>query len=70
MKDKNLVLAVIALLATFSSSSFAAGLDFSEITGAVDAATIVTALGTIAGVMMLPRVAKWGYRQVMSMLGR
>lgn len=62
--------AVVLLLSVIAPASFAEGLDFSPITGAIDGATVVTALGVIAGVMMLPRAAKWGYRQVMSMLGR
>lgn len=61
---------VVLLLSVIAPATFAAGLDFSSITGAIDGATVVTALGVIAGVMMLPRAAKWGYRQVMSMLGR
>ena len=61
---------MVLLLAVVAPASFADGLDFTPITGAVDGATVVTALGVIAGVMMLPRAAKWGYRQVMSMLGR
>ena len=61
---------MVLLLAVVAPASFAVGLDFTPITGAVDGATVVTALGVIAGVMMLPRAAKWGYRQVMSMLGR
>ena len=61
---------VVLLLSAIAPATFAAGLDFSPITGAIDGATVVTALGVIAGVMMLPRAAKWGYRQVMSMLGR
>lgn len=62
--------AVLCLLAVVAPASFAAALDFTPITGAIDGATVVTALGVIAGVMMLPRAAKWGYRQVMSMIGR
>jgi hypothetical protein len=61
---------VVLLLSVIAPATFAAGIDFSPITGAIDGATVVTALGVIAGVMMLPRAAKWGYRQVMSMLGR
>lgn len=63
-------LAAAGVVLVALSSNAHAALDFTEITGAVDAASIVTALGVIAGVMMLPRVAKWGYRQVMSMIGR
>ena len=62
--------ALLLMMALAAPATFAAGLDFSTITGAIDGATVVTALGVIAGVMMLPRAAKWGYRQVMSMLGR
>ncbi len=61
---------VVLLLSVIAPATFAAGIDFSPITGAIDGVTVVTALGVIAGVMMLPRAAKWGYRQVMSMLGR
>ncbi len=61
---------VVLLLSVIAPATFAAGIDFSPITGAIDAAAVVAALGVIAGVMMLPRAAKWGYRQVMSMLGR
>lgn len=61
---------VVLLLSVIAPATFAAALDFTPITGAIDGATVVTALGVIAGVMMLPRAAKWGYRQVMSMLGR
>lgn len=57
------------MLAVIAPASFAA-VDFSPLTDAIDGASVVTALGVMAGVMMLPRAAKWGYRQVMSMLGR
>lgn len=61
---------LLLMMALAAPATFAAALDFTPITGAIDGATVVTALGVIAGVMMLPRAAKWGYRQVMSMLGR
>ena len=41
-----------------------AALDFAPLTAAVDASTIVAAIGVIAGVKMLPGVAKWGYSKV------
>lgn len=62
--------ALLLLMSLAAPATFAAGIDFSPLTGAIDGATVVTALGVMAGVMMLPRAAKWGYRQVMSMLGR
>lgn len=68
MKKTSVALALLTALA--APATFAAALDFSPVTGAVDGATVVVALGVISGVMMLPRAAKWGYRQVMSMLGR
>ena len=68
MKKTSVALALLTALA--APATFAAALDFTPITGAIDAPTVVTALGVIAGVQMLPRAAKWGYRQVMSMLGR
>ena len=58
------------VLAVASVGAFADGTDYSAVTGAVDATSIVAAIGAIAGIMMLPRVAKWGFRTVMSMLGR
>ncbi len=39
-------------------------MDFSGITGAVDATTIVAALTAIAAIKILPGVAKWGYNKV------
>lgn len=59
-----------ALLATAGSAFAAGGADYSAITAAVDATAIVTAIGAIAVVMFAPTVAKWGFRKVMSMLGR
>lgn len=41
-----------------------AALDFSALTSAVDATTIVAALTAIAAVKMLPGVAKWGFNKV------
>lgn len=41
-----------------------AALDFTALTAAVDATTIVAALTAIAGIKMLPGVAKWGYNKV------
>lgn len=64
------IIVVACLLAVAAPASFAVGIDYTVITGAVSGSDVVTALGVIAGVMMLPRAAKWGYRQVMSMIGR
>lgn len=33
-----------------------------------DAALIVTGLGTIAGIRLLPRAASWGYRTVLGFI--
>lgn len=41
-------------------------MDFSAITAAIDATTIVSAIGAIAAVKILPGVAKWGYGKVIS----
>lgn len=40
------------------------GLDFSAITSAIDATTIVAAISAIAAIKILPGVAKWGYNKV------
>lgn len=45
-------------------------MDFSALVAAVDASTIVTAIGAIAAVKILPGVAKWGYGKVIGMFGR
>jgi hypothetical protein len=39
-------------------------MDFTAITAAIDATTIVTALSAIAAVKILPGVTKWGYNKV------
>ena len=39
-------------------------MDFSAITSAIDASTIVAAISAIAAVKILPGVAKWGYNKV------
>lgn len=43
-------------------------MDFTAISSAVDAATIVTALLAIGAVLVLPRATKWGVRQVLSLV--
>ncbi len=39
-------------------------MDFTAITSAVDATTIVAAISAIAAVKILPGVAKWGFNKV------
>lgn len=39
-------------------------MDFTNITAAVDATTIVAALTAIAAIKILPNVARWGYTRV------
>lgn len=39
-------------------------MDFSAITGAVDAATIVAAIAALAAIKVLPGVATWGFNKV------
>lgn len=39
-------------------------MDFTAITSAVDATTIVAGLTAIAAVKILPNVARWGYNKV------
>ena len=66
MKKQNLLLAAVIGL-SLSIPAFAAGPDMSAITGAVDAGTIVVAIGAVAAIKVLPGVARWGYNQVMRM---
>lgn len=39
-------------------------MDFSAITSAVDATTVVGAIAAIAAIKVLPGVAKWGFNKV------
>ncbi|EPW2921234.1 hypothetical protein [Pseudomonas aeruginosa] len=39
-------------------------MNFDAIVSAIDASTIVTAIGAIAAVKVLPGVAKWGFNKV------
>lgn len=41
-------------------------MDFTNVTAAVDATTIVAAISAIAAIKILPGVAKWGYNKVIS----
>jgi hypothetical protein len=41
-------------------------MDFTNITAAVDATTVVAALGAVAAVKILPNVARWGYSKVVN----
>lgn len=41
-------------------------MDFTAITGAVNATAIVAGLTAIAAVKILPNVARWGYNKVIS----
>ncbi len=41
-------------------------LDFTPITTAIDATTIVAAIGAVAAVKILPNVARWGYSKVIN----
>lgn len=39
-------------------------MDFTAVTGAVTATTVVAAIGAIAAIKILPGVAKWGFNKV------
>jgi hypothetical protein len=54
-------------VAAVSGSAFAAGPDMAPLTGAVDASTIVVAIGAVDAIKILPGVARWGYGQVMKL---
>lgn len=43
-------------------------MDFTSVVSAVDATTIVAGIASIAAVLILPRVAKWGFRTVIGMV--
>lgn len=60
-----LVLAAsIAAVASGPAAAAGADLDFTAITGAVSAETILAAIAAIAAIKVLPGVAKWGYNKV------
>jgi hypothetical protein len=39
-------------------------MDFTAVTAAVSAGTILTAIGALAAIKILPGVAKWGFNKV------
>lgn len=41
-------------------------MDFTAVTSAIDATTIVAAIAAIAAIKVLPNVAKWGFNKVIS----
>ena len=44
-------------------------MDFSAITGAVDASTVVTAIVAMGAIMILPSVAKWSVKKIATFFG-
>ncbi len=64
---KFVLVAASAASALIAGSAVAAGPDMSPLTGAVDASTIVVAIGAVAAIKILPGVARWGYGQVMKL---
>ncbi|SMC29983.1 hypothetical protein SAMN02745857_04327 [Andreprevotia lacus DSM 23236] len=59
-------LAVVLALAAVSSQAAAINIDFSQITGALDATSIITGIAAVAAIAISPRFARWGFKQVMS----
>ena len=59
------VTAVVAGLFSVTSAN-AAGVDFSPVTAGVDVSTVVTAIVALGAIMILPGVAKWAVRKLMS----
>lgn len=45
-------------------------MDFTAITAAVSATTIIAAIGAIAAIKVLPSFTRWGYAQVTRMFGK
>jgi predicted phage tail protein len=66
---KKVLSAVVTASAVLASQAQAAGTDFSSLTSAVDASTIVTAIVAMGAVMILPGVAKWGVRKIAGFFG-
>ena len=64
--NKLLVGSVIAVAAF---SAYSAPIDFTAVTGAVDATTVVTAIVAMGAIMILPSVAKWAVKKVATFFG-
>lgn len=57
---RKLVLAAVAATPFAAGPAFAAGTDYSSLTGAVDATALVTGLLAVGAIMIGPRVARMG----------
>jgi len=57
-----------AALATVSS--FAAGVDLSSLTGAIDLSTVVTGIVAVGALLMAPQIAKYAVSAIRRMLPR
>ncbi len=44
--------------------------DVTAMTGAINPAIIVAGIVAIGGIVILPKAARWGIRQIQAMLGR
>ncbi len=64
---KFVTVSAAAGFALIAGTASAAGPDMSPLTSAVDASTIVVAIGAVAAIKILPGVARWGYQQVMNL---
>lgn len=63
------VLGGVVGFSTLASQAQAAAVDYSSLTSAVDATTIVTAIVAMGAVMILPGVAKWGVKKIAGFFG-
>jgi len=59
---------VLGGVAASAVPSFAVGTDFTSLTSAIDLSTVATAILAVAALMVVPNVAKWGARKVMSFI--
>ncbi|MBB5190719.1 hypothetical protein HNQ50_001441 [Silvimonas terrae] len=51
--------------AALAAPTFAAGgLDFSGVSGAIDATSVVAAITAVAAIKVLPGFARWGYNKL------
>lgn len=56
--------APVLVLGAASVSTAQAALDFTDVTGAIEANTIVAAITAVAAIKILPGVARWGFNKV------
>ena len=66
---KQLKAGVAAAAAVGAGAAGAAGIDFTTMTGSVDASTVITALVAFGAIYLGPGFAKWAVKKVSTFFG-